>query len=314
MRATLFLLCVSLVWAQSSPQISPGGIVGAGLSNPPLQVIAPNALVSIFGANFAPAGTVRDVGAADLVNGALPTTLGGVCVEIGGTAAFMINVRPNQLNVQSPSGLDPTQPATVQVVTNCGQPNEARSDPMNVNTSAAAPELFYATQSADGNNPIAGINVTTKATLSPSAAVKPGDILTLYATGLGATSPSIAAGQLPGSAANVNNVSVSIGGVVLDPASLLYAGVTPGDAGLYQINLQVPPTAPDGQEPLEVYVGTATSPINGVITMSNPAVPAPCAAPVIDVFSSDPPYLTASGSVDLSWWVENATSVSFSPG
>ena len=51
--------------AMDVPQIFAGGVVGAGLSTPPLQIASPNAIVSIFGKNFAPAGTPRNVTGSD---------------------------------------------------------------------------------------------------------------------------------------------------------------------------------------------------------------------------------------------------------
>ena len=67
MRLLLFLGSLAVAaWAQS-PQISAGGVVSAGLSPVPSQVIAPNAILSIFGTNFAPPGFARDVTSGDLV-------------------------------------------------------------------------------------------------------------------------------------------------------------------------------------------------------------------------------------------------------
>jgi uncharacterized protein (TIGR03437 family) len=50
---------------------------------------------------------------------------------------------------------------------------------------------------------------------------------------------------------------VNIGGV---PARVLYSGLAPTFAGLYQINVQVPAGAPFGDAiPLLVSIGSATS-------------------------------------------------------
>ena len=55
-----------------APLISSGGVIGAGLSNPTVKAISPNGIISVFGENFAPPGTVKLVGGGDLVSGQLP--------------------------------------------------------------------------------------------------------------------------------------------------------------------------------------------------------------------------------------------------
>ena len=107
----------------AGPHISAGGVVGGGLSVPRVTAVSPNAIVSIFGANFAPAGTVKLVGADDLVNGRLPTRLGGVCVQIGPDLARIFHVFPGQLNVQVPN-LQAVVEAPVQVILDCLAENE----------------------------------------------------------------------------------------------------------------------------------------------------------------------------------------------
>jgi uncharacterized protein (TIGR03437 family) len=53
---------------------------------------------------------------------------------------------------------------------------------------------------------------------------------------------------------------VTLGGVTLRAQDVLYAGVTPGSAGLYQVNLRIPEGTPDGEQPVVIKVGSASSP------------------------------------------------------
>ncbi|HXA52103.1 MAG TPA: protease pro-enzyme activation domain-containing protein [Candidatus Acidoferrum sp.] len=75
----------------------------------------------------------------------------------------------------------------------------------------------------------------------PSSA-KHGDVLTLYLTGAGE---------------NLQSLTVSVGGF---PATLSYAGVPPGLAGVVQVNYQVPAQVPLGAQSVVVTVSGVPSP------------------------------------------------------
>jgi len=192
---------------------------------------------------------------------------------VGGVPAPLFAVTPGQVNFQAPQLTGSA--TTVQVVTGCGASNEARSAAIAVTVQPSSPEFFSFIQHADGKNPIAAVNATTGllvgqpglisgATLAPA---KPGDVVTLYATGLGATSPAFAAGQLPDQAASVSGVQFTIGSATLSAADLLYAGVTPGFAGLYQLNLRIPSGVPAGDQPVVLSVNGVRSPAGAYLTI-----------------------------------------------
>jgi uncharacterized protein (TIGR03437 family) len=77
----------------------------------------------------------------------------------------------------------------------------------------------------------------------------------MYALGLGAVTPTLAIGDGTPSAPYeyaVGPVTVTIGGI---PATVLFAGLTPGYVGLYQVNVAMPSgVAPGGQVPVTVSV------------------------------------------------------------
>jgi uncharacterized protein (TIGR03437 family) len=63
--------------------------------------------------------------------------------------------------------------------------------------------------------------------------------------------------QLPAVAASVATLpQVTVGGAA---ATVTFAGVVPGAAGVYQINVQVPSDAAPGDLPLIVQVGAVSS-------------------------------------------------------
>ena len=261
--------------ATLSPAIATGGIVGAGLSTPQVNALSPNGIAIAFGSGFAPAGTLSVAGAGNLLNGSISTELNGVCVLVGATKVPILAVTPTQINFQAPQGLTPgTVP--VQVATGCGSVNEARSAAQTVTAQTVSPEFFYFVHATSGQNPIAAVNASTGVfvgspgllTSGTFAPAKPGDILTLYATGLGLTNPSFAAGQLPSAASSIaGNIVVTVGSTTLAKADVLYAGVTPATAGLYQINIHLPLSIPNGDQPVQMTIDGIASPSGGYITV-----------------------------------------------
>ena len=62
---------------------------------------------------------------------------------------------------------------------------------------------------------------------------------------------------------------MTLGTQTLDPSLVFYAGVSPGTAGLYQLNIQLPSTIADGDYPLVMTLGTFATPAGGFISVKN---------------------------------------------
>jgi uncharacterized protein (TIGR03437 family) len=87
----------------------------------------------------------------------------------------------------------------------------------------------------------------------PTTPARPGEAVVLYGAGFGATAPPVAVGEIVRQAAPLPSLPVvTIGGL---PAPVDYAGITAGAAGLYQINVRVPESAPDGDLPVSLVYG-----------------------------------------------------------
>ncbi len=264
------------------PRILSGGVVGAGLSVPKVRQLSPNGLYTIFGENFAQPGGGWQVGPADLVNGQLPTRFQGVCVRVGvtpsapssGTLAPLIHVYPGQVSFQAPN-LSASPSVGVQVILNCGE-GEVRSNIENVEMRVASPEFLFFVQNADGRNPVAAVNAVTGVYVGPSGLIaggnfvpaKPGDYVTIFGSGFGATNPLFFAGDLADRSAPVTAlVSVTLGGQAVAASDILYTGATPGFAGLYQVNIRIPDNAADGNLPLGISVSGIPSPDGAYLTV-----------------------------------------------
>ena len=98
----------------------------------------------------------------------------------------------------------------------------------------------------------------------PAYPAKPGDTLTIYAIGLGPTSPAVSTGQ-PAPTAEpfarlVTTPLIRFGDNPISPtAAPLFAALSPGFAGLYQINVQIPANAPKGTVGVSAAFPDATS-------------------------------------------------------
>jgi uncharacterized protein (TIGR03437 family) len=262
------------------PSIGSGAVVVA-TGTPVVANVSPNAILTIFGQEFAPAGTLVVNPEVD-GQGKVSTRLANTCVEINGQRSPIFAVLPTQINLQSPT-IAPGAPVPVVVIRACGTAQENRSDPENVTIAAVAPAFFNFVNNPDGVNPIAtvhqdGVNFVGPGSLAfPTTPAVPGEFVSLFATGLGPTNPAFAAGEIPQSVNPANplasltgSVSVTIGGIAVAGADLFYAGVAPCCAGLYQIVAKVPATAPSGNLRVVVTVNSVSSPQGPFITVARP--------------------------------------------
>jgi uncharacterized protein (TIGR03437 family) len=193
--------------------------------------------VAIKGTNLA--NTARSWGAEDIVYGRLPTSLDGVSVTIDGEAAFVSYISPIQINVQAPTD---TATGTVNVVvTN----NGAASAPAKALLQTFAPAFFQ----YSGTSYAIATRVDYTLVGNPSAipgtvAAAPGDVLILWATGFGQTNPATGAGaEVVGGPAVATLPTVTVGGTSV---KVLGAALSQGNAGLYQVAIQLPASLPSG--------------------------------------------------------------------
>ena len=236
-----FLLLLLARTLHAAPSYSAAGIVNAAdnLSGP----LALNTIATIYGTGLA-YGT-KWLTVDDIRGGVLPTVLPGTGVRIlvGGVLANLYYVSPFQINFLVPPNLLPGG-SGVQVVI------DGLSGPLiPIQLTAAAPALFQ----LDAQNA-----VTTRddgSAITPDKPAKPGDIVILYATGLGQTVPPVQYCELPTRAAPLKQLAdlkVVLDGTAIDAINIAYAGVAPGFAGLNQVNIKLP--ASTGLNP-EIRIG-----------------------------------------------------------
>lgn len=236
------------------------------------SAIAPGGLISIFGTDFQTAGNKREAGPGDIRNNQFPQILGCIGVQVNGKSVPITYAQFDQINAQLPAGTD-TGSVQVRVIANPGSPNEFDSDVGTIVLQNYAPAFFTFNGSSVKALSASYVPVADPAVVSTGRPAKPGDIVLLYATGLGPTSPAFPAGVIvdPSTLAPLPagiSFSVNIGGTTLAPSDVIYAGATPGSiSGLYQINVRIPTSTPDGDIPISMTAGGVASPAGTTINV-----------------------------------------------
>jgi len=227
-----------------------------------LASLSANSMISLFGLGFQPAGLTRTAGRAEFVDRKFPTQLNCVAVEVGGVLAPISHVRTDQINAQLPSIPDLGN-VPVRVILNPGRPNEIRSDVAMVVVSEYSPAFFLypGSRSIAGLFPNSNVPVASPAVVAGGRPAQPGDIVTLFGTGFGPTEPFYQAGEFAlGEARIRDSFTVTVGGTQLAREDVLYGGLSPGSiSGLYQFDIRLPRTLPDGDVPVVIRIGGAAS-------------------------------------------------------
>jgi uncharacterized protein (TIGR03437 family) len=211
--------------------------------------VAQGTWMEIYGSYLAPDS--RTWTGADFKGTTGPTSLDGTSVTIGGQPAYIGYISPGQINVQVPTTIGTgAQPlivttsagnsATASVTVNVTEPGLLAPASFKIGNTQYIAALF-----SDGVTFVLPVNAIPGVTSRPATA---GDTIVLYGIGFGPVTPSTAAGQIEADANSLSNsLQVKIGGAV---ATVTYDGLTPGQVGLYQINVVVPPTTSAGNVPL----------------------------------------------------------------
>jgi uncharacterized protein (TIGR03437 family) len=240
------------------PQLSPGGtlnnlnpVVGAPL--------APGSIVQVYGSGLA----FESVSTGVLP---LPTSFDNTAALIGQSSGFapLYFLSNGQINLQIPYDVTTTKgpeqvPITVQV-------NNAITQPLTLSIVPAAPGVLSANDGPTKPQVQNGAHLVAQhsadgSLVSATSPAKPGEYLVMYLVGMGAVNPTVASGT-PTPLSPLSNVvlkpTVTVGG---NASTVLFAGLTPGFVGLYQIDFQVPPSASSGELEVDVLQnGVAANP------------------------------------------------------
>ena len=252
-RGTVFRLTTSA----TLPTIAPSGGVVNGAS---FQTgIGPNSWITIFGTNLS---SKTDTWGSAIVDGKLPMSLDGVSVSVGGQPAYISYISPTQINALLAPNVA-TGKVSVTVTNLLGT-----SAPVTAVLQMPQPAFFqwgsYAVATRQDFSPAVKGGTFPGLTTVPA---KPGDIIILWGTGFGPTSPLAPVGaEVPSSPTyyTASSVSVTVGNT---PATVYGTALSPGYAGLYQVGIQIPTSLANGDYSVVATVPGARSPSSTLITV-----------------------------------------------
>ena len=250
-----------------TPQITPAGVITAG-NYGAFQAVAPATWMEIYGVNLATTRSQTWAG-TDFTGNQAPTALGGTTVTVAGKPAYVDFVSPAQVNVQVPSGVA-AGPQPV-VVTTAGGTSLAYTITVNTNEPGLLAPPAFILKGAQNVVALFSNTLTYVLPVPVSGALtsraRPGDSITMYGIGFGLVNPNIPAGQIVQQTSALQSAfQVFFSGV---PATVTYAGLTPGFVGLYQFNVTVPNIAASDTVPLTFSLAGVNGPQNLVIAIQN---------------------------------------------
>jgi uncharacterized protein (TIGR03437 family) len=212
--------------------LNAGGIVDS-LTGARSPYIAIGDLITAFGANFtADALTVAG-------QRPLPDNLNGVTLLVNDRAAPILTVTPWQINAQLPAWV-PEGAATFQVRFADGSASNIATEQV----LSSAPQVLTLPNEPYPDCQSAVFHAGTGIQANQLHPATAGEIVEIYAIGLGPTDPMV----LPGMPAPASPPAMAIGPTTVSmsdrlndvDAPVLFAGLTPGLIGLYQVNVKVP--------------------------------------------------------------------------
>jgi uncharacterized protein (TIGR03437 family) len=212
-----------------------------------ITALAPGSIIAIYGQNLAAAAS--DLSGFYQIT-ALPASMNGVSVTIGGLKAPLYYVGPSQINAEVPYEVQPGN-QNIVITTAAG------TSTLPVTITAAAPSIPI----IDVTNKIGAVVKSADFSLvTASNLVKAGDTVIVYSTGLGQTTPAIQTGTLvvPPSATSFNNTLPVTVTVDNKPGAIVYSIASPNFTGLYQTAVTLP-SGVSGAVPLVLSIGNAMS-------------------------------------------------------
>lgn len=218
--------------------INPTGVVNSASYAPFTAGVSPGEYLTIVGNNLGPSTIQVAQGLP------FPTKLANVQVMINDIPAPLYYVSANQIAVLVPYELSSASVAQIQVFNN-NSPSNVVTEFINQTT----PGVF--TQGQDGVSDAAAEHADGSLITADNPA-QVGETVSVYVDGLGSTFPFVADGTAAPSSQLANTSATITATVDSIPATVTFAGLAPGFASLYQVNVTIPSGVDSGDVYLEI--------------------------------------------------------------
>jgi len=218
--------------------LNPTGVLNAASSAPFTAGVSPGELITLVGTNIGPS----NLQVAQSLP--FPASLGGVQVMINNIAAPIYYVSSGQVAAIVPYEIASSSIAQIQVINN-NTPSNLVTEYINETT----PGIF--TEPAGGVGDAAALHPDFSL-VSSSSPAQVGETVAVFVTGLGSVLGNIsdgAAGPTSPLANTSNQITATVDSVA---ATVTFAGLAPGLAGLYQVNVTIPSGVTSGDVYLEL--------------------------------------------------------------
>jgi len=231
--------------AQTAVAVAPDGIRNSASPFVLDQPIAPGEVISIFGYNLGPQQPVTAPGPN------WPTWTDGTVVRVNGQDAPMRFISFYRVDVEVPTGLDLSKNARLSVLRGGVSTNEVE-----VPVARVSPGIFTVNQIGVGQAEAKNSDGTANSQSNPVAR---GNVVTVYANGLGPTEPVSSEGQPASGEVDflpIAPITARIGGVA---AEVKKAALAPGKVAVFAVDIVVPPGIDPGVAEVIIGAGSASS-------------------------------------------------------
>ena len=271
---------------EQNAAVNAASMIPSGL---PGHAMSPQSAVAVFGVRFTEGEFLAQTFP-------LPLELGGVSITFNGIPAGLFYASPGQLIVQLPGavldsaaaeskpGRVAVQGEAAMIVTNAA----GSSEPRTIQLDSYSPAIYTMTQTGSGQGAVLFSNTSDLAApvgfLGNSRPAAEGDLLTIYANGMGPVQPPIAdrlnsCGSSGRCAPDYSNVLlrttttrpvVTIGGVRVPDEDILFSGLSGVFVALNEMVFRLPTGVPAGNAvPIVIEIGGVASRGDVTIAVGN---------------------------------------------
>ncbi len=242
----------------SGVYLSPIGVVNAASWDPITAAVAPGELITLYGAGLSSAHPPPPITGGS----PFPNALGTTQVFVGGQPAPILDVSPTKIDAIVPYEVN-VGAGYAQVQVNNGG---LLSNQVQVYLTDANSGIFAVSELGIGD---AIAEHADGSLVNPGNPAQPGETIVLALTGMGTVTPTIPDGAVPpfsplsyaDSFNTTNGLAVLFNDYINNStgqqATIAFAGLYPGLAGLYQMNVTVPAKVGPGEVYIEVITDQA---------------------------------------------------------